>query len=126
MLQVALGVPLTATKGFAAPEVGKVYLRAQELCEEVGETPELFPVLWGLFSFYVVRAEHKRAHELGEQLLRLAQSRQDPALLVEAHYALGGRLVLPWRASPCPYPPGARDCSLGLPAAPRFGFQLWV
>ena len=36
-----------------------------------------------------MRAEHKQAHELGEQLLRLAQSRQDPALLVEAHHGLG-------------------------------------
>ncbi len=48
VLQVALGAPLIATKGYAAPEVGKVYIRAQELCEEVGDTPELFPVLWGL------------------------------------------------------------------------------
>ena len=77
--QIALGAPLTATKGFAAPEVGTVYLRAQELCEQVGDTPETFPVLSGLFSFYIVRAEYKQAHELGKQLLRLAQSRQDPA-----------------------------------------------
>ena len=44
-LHVALGVPLSATKGWAAPEVGNIYMRAQELCEQVGETPELFPVL---------------------------------------------------------------------------------
>ncbi len=89
-----MGVPLIATKGYAAPEVGTVYLRARELCEEVGDTPELFPVLWGLWAFYLVRAEHKRAHELAEQLLRLAQSRQDPALLVEAHYVMGVVLFL--------------------------------
>ncbi len=58
-LQVSLGVPLGATKGFAAPEVENVYLRARELCEQVGDTPELFPVLWGLWGFYVVRAEYK-------------------------------------------------------------------
>ena len=39
--------------------------------------------------FYLVRAEHKTARELGEQLLSLAQSVQDPALLLEAHMALG-------------------------------------
>ena len=88
-LQVALGVPLTATRSWAAAEVGNVYKRARELCEQVGETPQLFPVLWGLWAFYTVRAEHRRAHELGEQLLRLAQSRQDSALLLEAHLALG-------------------------------------
>ena len=88
-LQVALGVPLTATKSWAAPEVGNVYLRAQELCAQVGDTPETFPTLFGLWAFYLVRAEHKQAHELGEQLLRLAESRQDSALLLVAHYAMG-------------------------------------
>ncbi|MCI0526082.1 MAG: AAA family ATPase, partial [Nitrospira sp.] len=34
-LQIALGVPLTATKGYAAPEVEKVYTRAYELCQQV-------------------------------------------------------------------------------------------
>ena len=100
VLQVALGVPLTATKSWAAPEVGNVYMRAQELCEEVGDTSELFPVLWGVWGFSLVRAEHKRAHELGEQMLRLAQSRQDPALLVEAHYVMGN--VLFYRGEQAP------------------------
>jgi predicted ATPase len=91
-LQVALGVPLTTTKSWATPEVEKVYLRARELCEQVGDTPELFPVLYGLFTLYGVRAEHQQAHEVAEQLLRLAQSRQDPALLIVAHFAWGGVL----------------------------------
>ena len=36
-LHVALGAPLTATKSWAAPEVEQVYLRARELCEEMGD-----------------------------------------------------------------------------------------
>ena len=59
VLQVALGAPLTATKGWGAPVVEIVYLRARELCEQMGDTPELFPTLWGLYAFYVVRMEHK-------------------------------------------------------------------
>ena len=93
MLQIALGVPLMATKGFAAPEVGTVYHRARELCQHVGETPQLFPVLWGLWVFYVAQAEYQTALELGEQCLRLAQHVQDPALLVEAHCALEATLA---------------------------------
>src|SRR5262245_20456645 len=88
-LQVALGAPLIATKGHSVPEVGKVYTRARELCQQVGESPQLFPVLLGLWRFHWVRAELQTAQELGEQLLRLAQSMRDPALLLEAHYALG-------------------------------------
>ena len=88
-LHVALGVPLSTSKGFAAVEVENVYLRARELCAQVVETPETFPVLWGLSGFYLVRAEHTLAHELAEQLLRLAQGSQDPAILLEAHFVLG-------------------------------------
>ncbi len=89
MLHTALGVPLQATKGFAAPEVGRVYARARELCRQVGETPQLFPVLWGLWLFYEVRGELQTARELAEQLLSLAQRQQDPALLLPAHRAMG-------------------------------------
>ena len=92
-LQVALGVPLMATKGWAALEVENVYLRARELCKQVGDTLELFPVLFGLWSFYFVRAEHKQAHELGEQLLRLATSRHDSALVLVAHSGMGATLL---------------------------------
>jgi class 3 adenylate cyclase/predicted ATPase len=88
-LQTTLGPALMATKGYAAPELGKTYTRAHELCQKIGETPQLFPVLMGLWVFHFVRAEHKMARELGEQLLRLAQSVQDPALLLEAHRTLG-------------------------------------
>ena len=39
-----------------------------------------------------MRAEFQTARELGEQLLSLAQRVQDPALLLEAHHALGDTL----------------------------------
>jgi predicted ATPase/class 3 adenylate cyclase len=88
-LQIALGAPLIATRGYAASEVEHAYARALELCQQLEGTPQLFPVLWGLSAYYSVRAELETSRELGEQLLRLAQSVQDPALLLEAHHALG-------------------------------------
>jgi class 3 adenylate cyclase/tetratricopeptide (TPR) repeat protein len=91
-LQITLGAPLLATKGFAAPEVGAVYTRARELCPQVGEAPQLFSALYGLGAFHGVRAEHKTARELGEQFLSLAQRVQDPALLVGAYFVLGQAL----------------------------------
>jgi predicted ATPase len=93
MLQITLGAPLMMTKGYADPEVERAYSRARTLCELIGETPQLFPVLFGLWLFDSVRAEHKTAHELAEQLLNLAQSTQASALLLEAHTALGNTLL---------------------------------
>src|SRR5262249_27653549 len=88
-LQLALSNALMATKGFAAPEVKKAATRARELCHQVGETSQLFPVLVGLWKFYIARAEHRMAHELGEQCLSLAQQGHNPIRLLGAHQSLG-------------------------------------
>ena len=88
-LQITLGSALIATKGWAAPEVGRAYARARELCRQVGETPHVFPALFGMWAFYLVRAEHRTAYELGEQLLSLAQGVQDSAFLLQPHLTLG-------------------------------------
>ena len=91
-LQIALGPALMATKGIAAPEVEQTYARARALCAQVGETPQLFPTLWGLCRFYHNRGALPTARELGEQLVRLAQRAADPTHLLEAHEALGETL----------------------------------
>ncbi len=88
-LQITLGPAWIATKGYATPEVEATYTRALMLCRQLGETSQLFPALLGLRTFYIVRGELQAARKLGEQLLALAQEAQDPALLVQAHRALG-------------------------------------
>jgi len=88
-LQTTLGPVLIATKGYAAPEVGAVYDRARELCERAENSSQLPIVVFGLFAFYVVRADHEKALTLGKHLLSLAESAQDEALLLQAHNALG-------------------------------------
>jgi predicted ATPase len=65
MLQVALSTPLMLTRGWAAPDVGRVHSRARELCRQLGETPQLFPVLHGVWTFHFIRAELQTAQELG-------------------------------------------------------------
>ena len=65
VLQLTLGPALVATKGHAAPEVEQAYARARELCQQVGETPQLFPVLWGCGGLCCIRGEFQKAHELG-------------------------------------------------------------
>ena len=97
-LQVALGTALRATKGNAAPEVERPYTRARELCAQLGDTPQLFPVLRGLMLYYQGRGQLHTASQLGEQLLRLAQALPDPAHLLLAHFQLGWALC--WRGEP--------------------------
>ena len=89
-LQLALGPALVATKGPATPEVEQIYARARALCQQVGDTPQRFPTLRGLWRFYWSRGALPTAREIGEQLFGLAQRAADPThRLVIAHDALG-------------------------------------
>ena len=98
--QAALGPVLIVTKGYGARDVGVAFTRARELCEQVGEAPQLFPVLRGLWAFHVGRAEIEVTREIGGQLLGIARRSQDSGQLVEACYALGASLF--WRGEAAP------------------------
>ena len=95
-LLLALGPAWMAVKSVGAAELEHIYTRARELCQQLGETPQIFPTLAGLARFYNNRAELLTAHALGEQLFKLAQRTQEPALVIEAHRTLG--TILFWRA----------------------------
>ena len=111
-LQLTLGPALKDTKGWTAPEVEETYTRAHELCEQVGETPDLFPALWGLWLFHMSRAEIPTARNLGEQLLSLGQRAarpgDAPASSSRARTDLCGRR----RLDICTDPSGAEHRSL--------------
>jgi class 3 adenylate cyclase/predicted ATPase len=130
LLQLTLGLALIATKGQAAPEVGRTYNRARELCQQVEDVSQLFRVLWGLWHFHVVRAELQTVRELSEELLTLAQRIQDPTYLLGAHWELGGALFLlgefaparkHWEQSFALYDPQQHHAHASL-----FGFDLGV
>jgi predicted ATPase len=88
-LNIALGAALQTTKGHTAPAVARAYTQARTLCQQVGDTPPLVPVLFGLWRYSNTRPQVHTACELGDLLLRLAQRSHDGALAVIAHYALG-------------------------------------
>jgi class 3 adenylate cyclase/predicted ATPase/ribosomal protein L40E len=87
-IRVDLAPALMATKGHGAPEVEETYNKARELCQRLGEMPQLFPILWGLSRVYNSRGELQASLDLSEQLLSTAQRLKDPALLLEAHHTL--------------------------------------
>ena len=91
-LRTALGPALMSTKGLGSPEVGENYSQALELCRQLGERPEMFAVLRGLWEFHELRGDLRTALALGEELFRLAQAADDPALRVVTHDVLGDTL----------------------------------
>jgi len=87
-MQLTLGVPLIATEGYAAPDVGNLYLKARELCKELGGTADVSEALWGLRTFYTLRAEFATAREIAEEFLRLAERLSYPGLAMRGHWAM--------------------------------------
>jgi tetratricopeptide (TPR) repeat protein len=92
-LQTSLARVLLALRGYTQ-EVEEAYTRALELCEGEGEVPQLLPVLRGLSSFYIYRAEFEKGARIGEQILSLAERYDDESARVEGHLVLGANLIL--------------------------------
>src|SRR5499427_1625769 len=91
-LHIALGATLAVTRGYGNTEAERVYSRARELCQQLGETLQLFPAQWGLWTCYIVQAKQQLAREVGTQLFSLSQHVQDATFRLEAHMALAGSL----------------------------------
>jgi predicted ATPase len=87
-LRTTLGASLVASRGYGASEVHDVYLRALELCEQLGTRPDP-PVLRGLALVNITRGDLPRAYQLGEQLLELGEREDESMVRVEGNYVLG-------------------------------------
>ena len=110
MLQTTLGSVFVAAKGYTALEINQTYVRARQLCQQLGDTGQLIPVLAGQFLFHGIRAEHQLARELAEECLRLSRQTQDSAHRVTAHYMLGQSLL--WLGEIGPAQHHSHECSV--------------
>ena len=88
-LQLLLAEALMADRGWTAPETRPCYDRARELCQRLGDSEGLYPVLYGQFSHHLSRGEADAAHGLALETLRLTEAGGDAALQSLAHSMLG-------------------------------------
>jgi class 3 adenylate cyclase/tetratricopeptide (TPR) repeat protein len=84
-----LGTAYIVARGYAAPEVGPVFVHARELCERIGEPPQLFAVVWGNFAWRVVRGEMDLSMTLAREAIDLAERFDDPGIWMEALFLMG-------------------------------------
>lgn len=89
---ITLGSALTATCGYAATEVEEVFARAHTLCQSLGDIEQLYAALIGLHGFYQVRGSLRPAVALGEQLVAIAEERDDRLWRAQSHRCLGWSL----------------------------------
>jgi predicted ATPase len=85
-LQTTLGPVLMITKGWAAPETERVYLRAQELAETGGTAAQRFLLLAGLFGTAYVGGRLQEARDWAEQVRTFVSRQPEPEFLLELHH----------------------------------------
>ena len=79
-------------KSLGAPERGQALTRTYDLCQQVGDTPQLLTVLGNLALWHRERAEIHTAQEIATQRLTLAQRQHDVTILMQAHSGLASEL----------------------------------
>ena len=84
--QIPLGVTLVATQGYASPEVGPVFEKAQDLARRFGSPLQQFYILWGIWAWRVVREELEECLALEAEALAIAEVTQDDSLRLEAAF----------------------------------------
>jgi adenylate cyclase len=87
-LQLALGMALLGSKG-NVPEVEHAYIRARELCQQIGNTAQLSQVVGELSIYHYARAEYEQALQLAEEASNLAREVEEPLLEAIGHWRLG-------------------------------------
>jgi hypothetical protein len=88
-LQMIRGLALRSTKGWSAPEIEPVFARARELCHQLNDPPELFPVLWALTLFHAIRGDLREYRQRADELMVMAEASGHPAFLMGAHHLVG-------------------------------------
>jgi predicted ATPase len=98
--QTLLGPAFAATRGWAAPEAGQAYYRADELSRALGDSGERFRALGdsgerfksglGVWMFHVAGGKVHRALELSDELLQVADQADDADLRLQAHHSAWG------------------------------------
>jgi predicted ATPase len=91
-LQMAIGAPLAAARGWSHPEYEQTYARARQLASQIGESPELPRVLAGVATAYYIKGDLATADEVAQEALAAAERTGEAFDLLSAHYQVGAPL----------------------------------
>ncbi|MBV8770791.1 MAG: AAA family ATPase, partial [Deltaproteobacteria bacterium] len=94
-IQGIRGLLLAATQGFAAVELQQCLKRGVELCKRIGEGPEMYAVMFGLWNFNLARNRLYDAMRLAEKILSLSRLMDTELAQAAANSAFGATCL--WR-----------------------------
>lgn len=92
-LQLALGIPLIAVQGYASAETREAFSRARSLCLQLGDIPEYFQALFGLWGHAWMGGKNDDALRLADEFLSRSRALSQPVPLMVAHRVMGSTLL---------------------------------
>jgi predicted ATPase/DNA-binding SARP family transcriptional activator len=88
-LQLAYGMALHLANGYSPKEMEQAFVRALELCEDIGTPKQQCRILSGLSIFHYVRGGYKKAQQLARETMIYGQQTGDKMLIILGHWVLG-------------------------------------
>jgi predicted ATPase len=92
-IQLALGIPLIAVQGYASAETREAFSRARTLCMRLGNIPEYFQALFGLWGHSWMVGKNDEALRMADEFLSRSRALSDPVPLMVAHRVMGSTLL---------------------------------
>jgi class 3 adenylate cyclase/tetratricopeptide (TPR) repeat protein len=92
-IQLALGIPLIAVQGYASAETREAFSRARTLCLRLGNIPQYFQALFGLWGHSWMGGKNDDALRMADEFLSRSRALSDPVPLMVAHRVMGSTLL---------------------------------
>ena len=92
-IQLALGIPLIAVRGYAAAETRDAFARARALCLTLNNAPNYVQALFGLWGNSWMCGKHDEALNMANEFLSRSRASSDPVLSMVAHRVMGSTLL---------------------------------
>ncbi|MGA9198520.1 MAG: adenylate/guanylate cyclase domain-containing protein [Pseudolabrys sp.] len=92
-IQLALGIPLIAVRGYTSAETREAFSRALNLCQRLGNIPEYFQALFGRWGHSWMSGKNDEALSMADEFLSQSRASSDPALPMVAHRVMGSTLL---------------------------------
>jgi class 3 adenylate cyclase/tetratricopeptide (TPR) repeat protein len=92
-IQLALGIPLIAVQGYASAETREAFSQARSLCLRLGNIPEYFQALFGLWGHSWMGGKNDEALRMANEFLSRSPALSDPVLSMVAHRVMGSTLL---------------------------------
>src|SRR5215475_12308465 len=92
-IQLALGIPLIAVRGYASAETREAFWQARALCLRLGNIPEYFQALFGCWGNSWMSGKNNDALSMADEFLARSRELSDPVLLMVAHRVMGSTLL---------------------------------